>query len=467
MPISINPFNGQEFANVSLISDQEARQKIDLAHQTQKTWKKLPLDEKSRLMNNLIQILSSRKNQFATLISNEMGMPISQSVGEVQKTIDLIDYYKQNAKKFLADKIVKTDAKESYIKYDSLGVLLHIAPWNFPFYLALRPVIPALMAGNTVLLKHSSNVLQTNQILQEIFLEAGFEKGVMQSLLISSSQVEDIIKNPKIAFVTLIGSDTAGMEVAKTAGKVLKKTVMELGGSDAFIVCEDADFNKVFPSATLARLRNCGQSCNAAKRFLVQKNVYKDFLHRLKQEFEEQKYGSPLHTATDIGPLAQEKSLLEVKRQVQESLDMGAKIITGGQGEMAKYSNNWLEFRNQHTSGYFYPATILSNIKPEMPVWKEEVFAPVAPVMSFETIQEAVDLANQSDYGLSVSLWTKDYEKAKSLVSEFETGNVFINSMVRSNIAMPYGGVKKSGYGREMGPEGLLEFVNIKTVVIR
>lgn len=479
MPISINPYNQQEFANVSLISDAEVLEKINLSYETQKSWRKVPLNQKSQLMNNLIKILTDRKEQFATLISKEMGMPISQSQGEIDKTASLIEYYSQNAEEFLANKAVETGAKKSYVKYDPLGVMLHIAPWNFPFYLALRPIIPALMAGNTVLLKHSSNVLQTNKILQEIFLEAGFDKGVMQSLLINSDQIEVIIKNPKVAFATLIGSERAGMEVAKTAGKVLKKTVMELGGSDAFIVTKEADLDKVFSSATLARLRNCGQSCNAAKRFIVHKDVVKEFTNRLKQEFEAQKYGDPIDPKTEIGPLAQEKSLLEVKRQVQESLDKGAKIVTGGQGEMAKLPQNWLDFKQEFAkinpqnstqadkAGYFYPATILTNITPDMPVWKEEVFAPVAPIMTFETLDEAVEMANNSEYGLSVSLWTEDYDKAESLIGEFETGNVFINSMVRSNIAMPYGGIKKSGYGREMGPEGMYEFVNMKTVVVK
>ena len=464
--ISINPFNQETFAEVKLISDDQVFEKIEIGYQKQKSWRKTNFTLRSKLMNNLSNLLDQKKVDFAKLISNEMGMPISQSLGEIDKTVSLARYYADNSQQFLANKIIKTDSKESYVKYDPLGVMLHIAPWNFPFYLALRPIIPAIMAGNTVLLKHSSNVLQINLTLEKLFLEAGFEEGIMQSLLIESDQVEAIMRNPQVSFATLIGSERAGMQVAKVAGEEIKKTVMELGGSDAFIVLKDADLDKVFPSASLARLRNCGQSCNAAKRFIVAEEIAQEFLTRLKSEFEAQVYGDPLDEKTEIGPLAQEKALSGVIKQVEKSLQMGAKVVTGGHGDFLQASQNWLNFRSIHQSGYFYPATILTEINPEMPIWKQEVFAPVAPVLIVKNLEEAIKIANDSDYGLGVSLWTEDYETAKSVISEFEVGSVFINSMVRSNIKMPYGGVKKSGYGREMGEEGLLEFVNVKTVVI-
>jgi len=289
----------------------------------------------------------------------------------------------------------------------------------------------------------------------------------MQNLLIKSDKVEAIIQNPKIKMATLIGSERAGQAIAKTAGEEIKKTVMELGGSDAFIILKDADLDKVFAGAAPARLRNAGQACNSAKRFIVAEEIADKFLKRFKEDFESQVYGDPLDKKTEIGPLSTQRAVDEIKDLVEESVRMGAEILTGGHGQKSKLSQSWKEFREKHKDGAFYPATILTGITKYMPTWNKEVFGPVAPVIVVQSVEEAIQVANESDYGLGASIWTEDMEVAKSLVSELEVGNVFINSMIRSNIKMPYGGVKKSGYGREMGPEGIMEFVNMKTVVFK
>jgi len=464
---SINPYNQKVISEVKALSKEEISKKINLAKDKQKEWKKTSFKTRSKLVRKIAEILREKRESFASLISKEMGMPISQSVGEVEKTAQIAEYYADKTEEFLSPKHIKVEAKESYVSYEALGVLFHVAPWNFPIYLGLRPIIPAIMAGNVALLKHASSVPQISQSLEGLFIEAGFEPGVFQSLLIGSQQVEEVIRHEAIKLVTVIGSERAGSEVAKIAGEEIKKTIMELGGSDAFMILDDADLDKVFPSATKARLRNCGQSCNAAKRFIVHEKVAKQFLELLKKDFESYLPRDPLQKETQFGPLANLKALEGIKSQVEESLKMGSKILVGGHGENAVLTSAWQDFYKNHKVGYFYPPTILTDITVDMPVWKEEIFAPVAPIMIVQSLEEAIQMANNSKYGLSASIWTEDLEKVKKIIPQLEVGNVFINSMVRSNIKMPYGGVKKSGYGRELGKEGLMEMVNIKTVVIK
>jgi succinate-semialdehyde dehydrogenase / glutarate-semialdehyde dehydrogenase len=462
---SRNPATGEEMESFSQLTEEELSQKISLAQESFEDWKKKPLKERVGYLKKLAEAFEQKTDYLSMLGTLEMGMPITQGNSEIEKAVKLINYYADNAESILADEQIETDNKESYVKYEPLGILLHVAPWNFPFYLALRPVIPAIVAGNTVLLKHSSNVPQCSKAIEEMFDLAGFDKGVFQSLLIGSKLVEPIVRDDRVVSVSLIGSEKAGSKVASAAGEEIKPTVMELGGSDPFIVLKDADMDKVFPAACNSRMRNCGQSCNAAKRFIVDKSVLEEFLTKFKTQIEQEVVGDPLERETTIGPLATESSLQDIRRQVEESVKMGAKVIFGGHGDFAVIPEKWKTL--ELGQGYYYLPTLLSEVSREMPVFREEVFGPVASVLEVDGVEEAIQAANDSKYGLGSSIWTENYDLAKDIISRIEAGNVFINSMVRSNIKMPYGGIKKSGYGREMGEYGLLEFVNIKTVVFK
>jgi succinate-semialdehyde dehydrogenase/glutarate-semialdehyde dehydrogenase len=401
-------------------------------------------------MVNLGDMLRRRREEIGRLISIEMGCPLGQTLAEVEKCAFVADYYANSAEQMLSPELVDGNPSKQ-IHFDPLGPVLHVAPWNYPMYLALRPAIPAIMAGNTILLKHASNTPQCSLLLQELFELAGFEVGVFQSLLIGAGKVELVINHPSVSMITLIGSSYAGSQVAKVAGSQIKKTVMELGGSDPFIVLADADLDKAVKAAVASRLRNAGQSCNAAKRFIIHDSLVSDFVDRLRTEFEAQIVGDPLQDGVDIGPLATAGSLQEIQNQTQQSILMGAKLVCGGQID---------------GPGYFYKPTILTNVTSNMPVWTEEVFGPVAPIVTFNNPEEAIGLANQSQYGLGSSIWTQNLDLAKQMIPRLEAGSVFINKPFRSDPKIPFGGIKKSGYGREFGREGIREFVNIKGVVI-
>lgn len=447
-----NPATEEITQTYEPLSQVQLQEKLTKVHSTYKSWKFTSLVERKKLMMNLAQELREKRDYYSALITEEMGCPIKQTSAEIEKCAYIAELMGDQAIEYLQPKYVGTDASESYISYEPLGVVLHVAPWNYPFYLALRPTIAAILAGNCVVMKHASNVPQTSLALEELFKNAGFPDGVFESLLISSSQVESIINDDRIAMVTLIGSDKAGSSVACCAGKAIKKTVMELGGSDPMIVMPDADITEAAKAAAYSRLRNAGQSCNAAKRFIVHRDVVDEFTKVLTEEFSKEVIGDPTDRTTTFGPVATEGSLSEVHDQVTKSVEMGAKIITGGQRHGDK--------------GYFYEPTILVDVHEDMPVMKEECFGPVAPVFSCNSIEEAIQVANHSPYGLGSSIWTKDMELAKSLIPQIEAGNVYINKVVRGNPKLPFGGVKKTGYGREFSEHGLYEFVNIKSVVI-
>jgi succinate-semialdehyde dehydrogenase/glutarate-semialdehyde dehydrogenase len=454
MPIiSRNPANEEILATFEEITPAQVQEKLGLAQTAYTYWKSSSFETRSELMMKLGLLFREKRDMLATIISSEMGMPINQAVAEVEKSALVIEFYAQNAPKFLQPETIDVGAKENYVSFDPLGVILCVAPWNFPLYLALRPAIPAIMAGNVIVLKHASNVPQCSLILHELFKEAGFPEGVFQSLLIGSAQVEAIIRDERVVMATLIGSENAGSKIASQAGSVIKKTVMELGGSDPFIVLGDADIDKAVRAFVGSRYRNAGQSCNAAKRLLLDEKIADEFTQKLLVELEKEVIGDQLDPKTTMGPLASEGSLKEVATQVEESVKMGAKILVGGK-------------RHGH-KGYFYEPTVLTNVMKGMPVYDQEVFAPVAPIIIFKTVEEAVVIANDSKLGLGASLWTADYDLAKKLIPKIEAGNVFINSAVRSDPNLPYGGIKKSGFGREFGEYGIKEFVNIKTVVVR
>ena len=422
---------------------------LKVSENTQLSWCNLSIQNRISFLPQLAQLLLENKEEYATCITTEMHKPISQAIAEVEKCALLCNYYYENAETFLATKTIKTDASESFVTYEPLGVILGVMPWNFPFWQVFRFAVPTLIVGNTVVIKHASNVPKSAELIQAIFEQAGFPKGCFQDLPISSNEVANIIANPIIKAVSLTGSEQAGIAVATEAGKHLKKCVLELGGSNAFIVLEDANLEKAVSIAVNARMQNAGQSCIAAKRFLVHENIAGEFVAKFKVAIQNLKTGNPLDKETNIGSLARVDLAEELEAQVKKSIQMGAKLIVGG-----------------NRKDTFYEPTILTNVTTEMPVFKEETFGPVAAIITFKTIEEAIELSNQSEFGLGVSIFTQDIDFIKTKISIFNEGAVFINEMVKSDPKLPFGGIKKSGYGRELAEDGIKEFVNIKTVVI-
>lgn len=422
---------------------------VELSRDTQSIWQKETLEHRLSFLPQLAKALSDNKQQYAECITNEMHKPITQAIAEVEKCALLCTYYCENAAQFLATKHIKTDATESFVTYEPLGVLLGVMPWNFPFWQVFRFAVPSVMAGNTVVVKHASNVPKSAKLIQTIFEEAGFPKGCYQDLPIPSDEVAKVIANPIIKAVSLTGSEQAGIAVATEAGKHLKKCVLELGGNNAFIVLEDANLEKTVAIAVNARMQNAGQSCIASKRFLLHEKVADAFVSKLKTAIQKLKTGNPLDKTTEIGSLARTDLAEELEVQVQKSIEMGAKLVCGGKRTDA-----------------FYEPTILTNVSVAMPVFKEETFGPVVAITTFKTLEEAIELSNTSEFGLGVSIFTQDIENIKKHISAFNEGAVFINEMVKSDPRLPFGGVKKSGYGRELSENGIREFVNVKTVVI-
>ncbi len=422
---------------------------LKVSENTQLSWRNLSVQNRISFLPQLAKLLLENKEAYATCITTEMHKPISQAIAEVEKCALLCNYYYENAETFLATKNIKTEASESFVTYEPLGVILGVMPWNFPFWQVFRFAVPTLIAGNTVVVKHASNVPKSAQLIQSIFEQVGFPKGCYLDLPISSSEVANIIANPIIKAVSLTGSEQAGIAVATEAGKHLKKCVLELGGSNAFIILEDANLEKAVAIAVNARMQNAGQSCIAAKRFLIHENIANDFISQFTKAVQELKTGDALDSNTQIGSLARVDLAEELELQVQKSIQMGAKLILGG-----------------NRKGAFYEPTILTKVTTEMPVFKEETFGPVAAIMTFKNADEAIKLSNQSDFGLGVSVFTQNIDVIKNKITDFNEGAVFINEMVKSDPRLPFGGVKKSGYGRELSEDGIKEFVNVKTVVI-
>jgi succinate-semialdehyde dehydrogenase/glutarate-semialdehyde dehydrogenase len=450
---TINPATGKIIQAFDSLTTSQVNEKIDLAHAAYLEWRNVTFGLKSELMKNSARILRDRKSEFGKILTLEMGKPIVQAIAEVEKCALVCDYYADNAEKILNEEIVSTDASESYVRFDPLGIILAIMPWNFPFWQVFRFAAPALMAGNVCLLKHASNVPMSATAIEEIFMQAGFPKNTFQTLLIESPAVEEILNNPKVKAATLTGSEPAGMKVAESCGKVLKKTVLELGGSDPFIVLENADINAAVKTAITARLINNGQSCIAAKRFIVVKKVYDEFESKFVELMKRVKVGDPMDTETELGPIARKDLMFELEDQVKRSVKNDAKILCGG-SRMDK-------------EGYYFEPTILANVLPGTPAYEEEIFGPVAILIKAKDEADAIRIANDSQFGLGASLWTTNIEKAKQLAAKIESGSVFINGMVKSDPRLPFGGIKNSGYGRELSHYGIKEFVNIKTVWIK
>lgn len=450
---SVNPVNGEVVASFEELSDEQVKAKISLAHEAFKSWRKASFAERAVLLRKLSAIFLERAEEFGKLMTLEMGKPITQAIAEVKKCSTALDYYAENGERFMAPEAVSSDASESFVRRDPIGIVLAVMPWNFPFWQVVRAAAPALMAGNVMLLKHASNVPQCAMALERAFLETGFPAGVFTNLAVGSSKVAMILDDERVMAATLTGSEAAGSKVAEQCGRNIKKTVLELGGSGPFIVLDDADLELACEVAVMARFQNCGQSCIAAKRFIVMDSVYERFVEGFAAKLAAWKFGDPLDEQTQIGPLYAVSGVSDIQRQVDQSVAMGARVVAGG--------------RVSELGEAFYEPTILADVSREMAVMKEETFGPVAAVYKVSSEEEAVEVANDSRFGLGASLWTSDMERAKRIAAELEEGGVFVNGMVKSDARLPFGGVKKSGYGRELSREGMMEFVNVKTVWIK
>lgn len=454
MPIAtINPATGETLKTFNPISDQEIAEKLRRAADTFRPYRHITFSERSKNMLGVANILEAEKSVVGKLMTTEMGKPVKAAEEEAAKCAWVCRYYAENSERFLADEIVQTNATRSYIRYEPLGPILAVMPWNFPFWQVFRFAAPALMAGNTGLLKHASNVPQCALAIEELFHRAGFPDGAFQTLLIGSDKVQRVLEDPRIKAATLTGSEPAGRSVASIAGKLIKKTVLELGGSDPFIVMPSAGLDEAAKVAVKARTINNGQSCIAAKRFIIHERILDDFTRRFIQGMEALKVGDPMQKDTDIGPLATREILDELDTQVQRSVAKGARILTGG--------------KKLSRPGNFYPPTILTDIPRDSPAHREEIFGPVALLFRIRTIDEAIHLANDTTFGLGSAAWTNEGAEKKRFIEEIEAGAVFINGMVASDPRLPFGGVKNSSYGRELGVHGIREFVNIKTIWIK
>ncbi len=449
---SLNPATEEILAEFDELSAEKAIYEIKKVGDAFAGWAQKEAGERAELIKNLQKTILKNKQEYAELITREMGKPISQSVAEVEKCALLCDYYSKEGPAFLEPEEVKTENKKSYVRYDPLGTILAVMPWNFPFWQLFRVAVPSLLAGNAVVLKHASNVPQCALKIEGIFKEAGFPEHVFKTLLIGSKSIPKIIESGYIDGVSLTGSTKAGSSVGGTAGKSIKKVVLELGGSDPFIVLPDCDIEKTAENAVKARMVNSGQSCIAAKRFIVHEKIETEFTERVKELMERLKVGDPMDKNTNIGPLATGQIRDDVERQVVETAKNGANILLGGKGKEGK--------------GFFFEPTLLGNIRPGMPAYNEELFGPVLPIIPVKSEEETIRVANDTEFGLGASIWTTDTRKAEEVAKRIQTGMVFINKTVVSDPRLPFGGMKKSGIGRELGKWGIREFVNVKAVVV-
>lgn len=451
--ISINPTNGAVIKEYDEYSDIQINALLEKADKAFNFWKEQDILERSGNFKKLSSLLHQQKEALGRLISLEMGKPISESYAEIEKCAMVCDYYATYSQSILVKEFISSDATDSYVVYQPLGLILAVMPWNYPFWQVFRFAAPALMAGNGAILKHASNVSGCALAIESLFSEAGFPEGLFCTILTSSKGVESLIANKSIQAVTLTGSEGAGSAVASLAGKYLKKSVLELGGSDPFIVLEDADLEMATDYALKSRFLNTGQSCIAAKRFIVLNGIFQDFQENLLYKINKLKLGNPLLEETNIGPMAKLDLLEVVLNQIQKSVDAGASVLYGG--------------NKIGDEGAFLEPTLLTNVFPGMPVFDEEVFGPVLPLTKVNSVDEAIKLANQTKYGLGASIWTRNISLAEKLALKIDSGAVFINGMVKSDPRLPFGGIKNSGYGRELSHFGIKEFVNVKTIWVK
>jgi len=450
---SVNPATGETLEVYEEMTPPQTAAAVAEAHDAWKAWRTLPFADRARPMKKAAAIVRERKEEYARLMAREMGKPFKQGVAEAEKCALNCDYYAEHAQAHLAVEPVATEASKSYVAFEPLGVVLAVMPWNFPFWQVFRFAAPALMAGNTGVLKHASNVPGCALAIEKVFVDAGFPKGVFRTLLIGSKHVKSVIENPLVSAVTLTGSTPAGKAVAAQAGAVIKKAVLELGGSDPYIVLEDADLELAVTTCATSRLINSGQSCVNAKRFIVVEPLVASFTEKLVAAMKARKMGDPLADGTDIGPQARPDLRDDLHKQVRDSVAKGAKLLLGGDIPPGK--------------GSFYPPTVLADVTKGMPAYDEELFGPVASIVKARDEAEAIRIANDSIFGLGAAVFTKDLARGERVARELDAGCTFVNALVASDPRLPFGGVKESGYGRELGTYGIKEFVNIKTVYVK
>ena len=453
--ISINPANGDIVGVYPQLTEIEINEIIVDVEKEFHLWRKFSKKERCQYFKNLKDAMLIRKDELAHLMALEMGKPLSQGIGEIEKCAWVCDYYAKNGEDFLKNKLIDTEASESYISFQPLGIIFGVMPWNFPFWQVFRFAVPTMIAGNVVLLKHSSNVQGCADAIEGLFLEVGFPLNVFKNLTIDSSKVDKIIENPNVKAISLTGSTSAGKSVAKKAGSVLKKTVLELGGSDAYLVLKDADLDLAIDACSSGRLLNSGQSCISAKRFIIDQTIKSEFEKNIIKKMKKQNVGDPFLKDSTVGPMVDISSRDNLIKQVSNSIKKGAKLI---------YESSIPE--NKESA--YHPIMILTDVKPGMPVFDEEIFGPVLCIISAKDELHAISLANQTSFGLGSAVFTSDVEKGKKIANfELDAGAGFVNDFVRSDPRLPFGGVKESGYGNELSSYGILEFVNIKTVYIR
>ena len=449
---SVNPANGEVLGRFDEISDAELEARLARAAQTFRSWRRRPFAERAALVRAAGDVLEKRAEHWARTMTLEMGKTLKSAVAEAEKCAWVCRFYADNAERFLADEEVQASATRSYVRFLPLGPVLAVMPWNFPFWQVFRFAAPALMAGNVGLLKHASNVPQSALAIEEVFRLAGLPDGCFQTLLVGSSRVARIVEDDRVVAATLTGSEWAGAAVASTAGKVIKKTVLELGGSDPFVVMPSANLDSAVKTAVTARCVNNGQSCIAAKRFIVHDRVYDRFEREMVARMGALRVGDPMDPATDVGPLATAAELEKLVAQVDAAVRDGARLLVGGKAPRGK--------------GFYYPPTVLAGIPRSSPSYREEIFGPVAMLYRVKDLEEAIAVANDVPFGLGSSVWTNDAEERRRFVDDVEAGATFVNAMVASDPRLPFGGVKRSGYGRELAREGIREFVNVKAVSI-
>lgn len=450
---AVNPATGQAISSNPLHSETEVGDAIGRAHECFKSWRSVSVFERAAAIDKVASVILKNKDVYARLITLEMGKPLKESLAEVEKCASAAAYYAENSAAFLADRPVHTQYRKSYVTYQPLGIVLGVMPWNFPFWQALRFILPSLAAGNVCLLKHASNVPGCALAIESIFREAGLPDGVFQSLLIPGSRVEQVIADPRVRAVTLTGSTPAGKSVAAVAGKHLKKTVLELGGSDPYLILEDCDLDHAIQTCGSSRLNNCGQSCVSAKRLIVVEKHKAKFEQGIVDIFSKAVLGDPLESKTTLGPMSRADLRDELHDQVERSIKAGAKLLLGG--------------KNPGGKSAFYPPTILTDVKKNMPAYAEEFFGPVAIIIPAKDEEDAIRIANDTEFGLGGAVFSANLARAETIARErIDSGLCFVNMMVRSDPRLPFGGIKNSGYGRELGPFGLHEFVNAKTIIV-
>ena len=450
---TINPATGQVVRTFESLTDAQIEERVERAARTFVEYRTVPFGERARKMHKVAGILEDDKEALGRLMTLEMGKPLKAAVAEAAKCATACRYYAEHAERFLADEVVETSAKRSFIRYLPIGPVLAVMPWNFPFWQVIRFAAPALMAGNVGLLKHASNVPQCALKIEEIFRAAGFPEGAFQTLLVGSDKVDRLLSDPRIVAATLTGSEQAGIQVGMGAAKRIKKVVLELGGSDPFIVMPSAELDSAVATAVEARIINNGQSCIAAKRFIVAEKIADSFEQKFVRRMEALKVGDPFDDGTELGPLATADGVTSLDADVRKTVEAGATLLTGG--------------RPLPRPGNYYAPTVLTNVPRNSPAYREELFGPVASIFRARDLDDAIRLANDSRFGLGASAWTNDERERERFVNELEAGMVFINKMVASDPRVPFGGVKQSGYGRELGVHGIREFTNIKTVWIQ